>query len=199
MMTARARLGLALLVLAAPLSAQTRTTPVSKGAWLINGSASFSRTHDDLTDQTQTNVGGSPTALMFVASHFALGGTISGSYSTSGSNRIASYGIGPSARYFFGDSTSAWLPFLSASVFPSWASTRSTIFLNGVSSQVSGDQSGLAMDASFGLTRILVSHVGATGEAYYTRFDRSTKSSGTTRDFTTNSIGVRFGLSVFLY
>jgi hypothetical protein len=194
------RLGLGFLLLAAtPAFAQSRSTPVSKGAWLISGSAGFSRSHDDLTDQNQTNAGASPTALRFVASRFAIGGTLSASYSKSGSSKFTSYGIGPSARFFLGDTASRWLPFINASVFPQWSTSKSTIFVNGISTSITGDQTAIALDGSLGITRILVSHVGATGEAYYTRFNRSSNTNGTSRDYTVNIFGARFGLSVFLY
>jgi hypothetical protein len=193
------RLALAFVVCAAPVFAQSRSTPVSKGAWLISGSANFSRSHDDLTDQTQTSAGASPTALTFVASRLAIGGTLSGNYSKAGSTKSSSYGIGPSARFFLGDTASKWLPFVGAAVFPQWSSTKATLFVNGVSTQIDGDQTAIAIDGSLGVTRMLVSHVGATGEAYVTRFNRSSSNGGTSRDFTVNSIGARFGLSVFLY
>lgn len=97
------RLALGLLLVAAPAFAQS--TPVSRGSWLMSGSAGFSRSRDDFSDQTSTSVSASPTALMFVASRFAIGGTVSGGYSKSDNNRFTSYGIGPSARYYFSDST----------------------------------------------------------------------------------------------
>ena len=92
------RFGLGLLLAAAPLLAQERSTPVSRGSWIISGSASFSRSHDDLTDQTATNLSAAPTALLFVAPRLAIGGTVTGGYSKSESSRFTSYGIGPSAR-----------------------------------------------------------------------------------------------------
>lgn len=84
-------------------------------------------------------------------------------------------------------------------MFPQWGSTKATVFVSGVPTQVDSDSRNLAFDGSFGLTRILVPHVGATGEAYFTRITRSFSNPGPTRDYTTNSFGARFGLSVFLY
>ena len=192
-------LALGLLLAGAPASAQDRSTAVSRGSWIISGSAGFSQSHDDLSDQTSTTVSASPTALIFVAPRFAVGGTVTGGYYKSGSVKSTSYGIGPSARYYMGDSASKWLSFLSASVFPQWGSSRVNTVVNGVVTPVEVDATNLAMDASLGLTRLLVAHVGVTGEAYYTRINRSSTSRGTTNDFTTNSFGARFGLTAFLY
>jgi len=191
------RLALGLLLAAAPAFAQS--TAVSKGSWIISGSAGFSQSHDDLSDQTQTFVNASPTALMFIASRFAVGGTVTAGYSKAGSSKFTSFGVGPSARYYMGDSSSKWLSFVSASVFPQWGSSKLTTFVNGVATPVDIDQTNLAMDASLGLTRLLVTHVGVTGEAYFTRVKRSATNGGTTNDFTTNSFGLRFGLTAFLY
>jgi hypothetical protein len=193
------RIALGLLLIGAPAFAQERSTAVSRGSWIISGSAGFSRSHDDLSDQTSTSISASPTALMFVASRFAIGGRLTGGYSKSGSFKSTSYGLGPSARYYLGDSASKWLSFLGASVFPQWGTSKVSSVTNGVVTPVDVDATDLAMDASLGLTRLLVTHVGVTGEAYYTRINRSSTSRGTTNDFNTNAFGVRFGLTAFLY
>jgi hypothetical protein len=193
------RLALGLFLAAAPAFAQERSTAVSRGSWIISGSAGFSQSHDDLSDQTSTSISASPTALMFVASRFAVGGRLTGGYSKSGSFKATSYGIGPSARYYMGDSASKWLSFVSASVFPQWGTSKTNAVVGGVVTPVDVDATDLAMDASLGLTRLLVTHVGVTGEAYYTRINRSSTSRGTTNDFTSNAFGIRFGLTAFVY
>ena len=191
--------GVGLLLVATVGAAQTRTTPVSKHAWIIAGSAAAVRSHDDLTDQTQTSVSASPTALVFVRSRLAVGGTLTAGYSKAGSSRFTSYGIGPSARYYMGDSTAQWLSYVSASVFPQWGSSKTTIPLNSGNTTIESRQRNLAFDGAFGLTRILVPHVGVAGEAFYTRASRRTESNGTDRDIGTTAFGLRFGLSAFVY
>lgn len=193
------RLGIALVALAAPAFAQTGPSPVSKGGWVVDGNASFSRTSSDASNNAQTSFSVTPTALVFVASRIAIGGSLGLGYAKNGDFKSSSFAVGPRAQFYLGDTASQWLPFVSGSVLPQWASSRTTAAISGTPTVVESDSFGLTLDASLGLTRLLASHVGATGEAYYTRRNAETESRGVSTDFTTNSFGLRFGLTVFLY
>jgi hypothetical protein len=54
-------------------------------------------------------------------------------------------------------------------------------------------------DASAGLTQVVASRVGLTGEAFYTRRHSSGNFSGTDVKTNDTSYGLRFGLTVFIH
>jgi hypothetical protein len=177
------------------LAAQTApvTSPVHSGAWIIGGTGQFD--HAD----GQTNLSLAPTALDFVTPHVAVGGMgLLGLAQTSGSGHSYSWGLGPSVRLFPGDPSSLTLPFVSASVIPEWATRHSTV--SGVA-QFNGDVDTrvLTLDGSIGVTRMLATHAGLTGEAYLTHYDFRNTAAGSTSSSGTTHYGIRLGLTVFVH
>ena len=74
------------------LSAQT-----DKGDWMVGGNLALN------TAKNNTSVQFTPQAGYFFAKNFVMGGQLSISYSEQGSAHITDLGIGPFARYYFGE------------------------------------------------------------------------------------------------
>jgi hypothetical protein len=109
----------------------------------------------------------------------------------------STYGLGPSARYYFGDPAGQWFSFLSATVQQEWQNTR---FEGAIPGQVADVESrGLTLDGSLGLTRLLATHVGVTGEAFYSHMEFKTDAAISAGRQRGHDFGLRFGLTVFLY
>jgi hypothetical protein len=94
------------------------------------------------------------------------------------------------------------LPFVSATVQPSWTKGHFdvlTITGTGTSTTSTIDATihSTTIDGSFGLTRLLATHVGLTGEAYYTN-NHLSDDTPNARARTTSDYGVRFGLTIFV-
>jgi hypothetical protein len=180
---------------ASPVWAQ-QNSPLAQGSWIIAGSAGFSSSHVDGSDQSVTSLHVSPTALTFVRQRLAIGGSAVLGYSSSPNGHFTTYGLGPSARYYFGDPAGQLFPFISASVFPVWTKASDVR-----TSSSSGDITTryLSLDGSVGLTRLVATHVGLTGEAYYTHLDTKVDLATTSNIHGSYDFGLRFGLTVFVH
>jgi hypothetical protein len=171
-----------------------QASPIGKGSWIISGTAGVNSQHFDGSDQTSTTVFVAPNALYFVAPGLAIGGQVSLGYGTNPSNTTTSFGIGPSIRYFFADQHAKTLPFASATVSPQWTSADPK-----GATLASSSTHGLGIEGTAGMTFLLVPHVGVTGEAYY---DHSSMSGDVGSLHVTQSgysIGVRFGVTAFVF
>ena len=156
-------------LVSSPANAQ-QSSPIGKGSWIISGSAGLSSNHDETTDQTQTSVRLSPTGLLFVRPRLAIGGAATLGYSSAPNTSFSTFGIGPSVRYYFGDMAGQLFPFVSASVIPIWQKTNVKTVTNGVPGLPGlSDATNriVSIDGSVGVTRLVATHVGLTGEAYY--------------------------------
>lgn len=191
--------GVCALVFGAATLAAQQKSPIGKGSWLVGGSAGLS--HTDEADVTTASL--APFGLYFVAPHLALGGTLDLAYASShvqvGDSHTTLIGVEPTIRYFFGDLSGNLFPYLNASVGPSWEKFK----IDGTGSSADGEQTttGLELTGSAGLMRMLATHVGLTGELYYTHAHQSTDVSTTTSNIThnQNSYGLRFGISAFVF
>jgi len=195
----RVRMVASVLVVAGPVAAAQTPSPAHAGAWIISGNATFDHVDRDSPEGSQTNVSIAPSALGFIGNHFAVGGTVVGAYSKTSEGHTRAVGIGPSARYYFGTPTNGWLPFVSASVLPQWEHVSEVVvFPEGSAEALDGRD--VVADGSFGLTRLVASHVGVTGEAYYTR-TWVTANLGDVHEPTTHTTayGLRFGITAFVH
>jgi hypothetical protein len=174
----------------APSLAAAQTSPLHTGGWIISGSAGLSHRHIEADDQDETSVSLAPSGLYFVTPRLAVGGSVLLGYDSYLSDW--SYGIGPEVRYFIADPTDKLLPFVRASVVPQWQRIR-------------GDQIGgenfttrlTTVTAAAGLTQIVATHVGVTGEAYVARasYDSGNRQPGSRETM----YGLRFGLTIFVH
>jgi hypothetical protein len=187
------------LVLGATTLIAQQKSPIGKGSWLVGGTAGLS--HSDDGGGT-TNVSLAPFGLYFFAPHLALGGTVNLAHSSShtgiGDSHETFAGVEPTIRYFFGDLSGKLFPYLNASAGPSWEK-----FKLDAPSPAGGEQTttGLALTASAGLMQMLATHVGLTGEVYYTHLHQSTDEGSSLPDLTHNrsEYGLRFGISAFVF
>jgi hypothetical protein len=180
---------------AASAAAAQQPSPVDKGVWIIAGSAEVSRSHDASADVTITSAQFSPSALRFVVPRLAIGASAAAAYSGDSHSHLSTLGLGPSARYFFGDQSARVLPFVSASIFPTWQQSHTSIA--GVI-VTDGSARTIVADGSLGLTDMLVPNVGLTGEAYYSHSATHVDESSS-RDLSFSNYGLRFGLTVFVH
>lgn len=67
-----------------------------QGNWLVGGNFTLN------TASNNTTIGLNPTAGYFVMNNLAVGGTIILSHAQLGENKATTFGIGPLARYYFG-------------------------------------------------------------------------------------------------
>jgi hypothetical protein len=187
--------GVCLGVGASAAHAQAATSPIGTGAWIVSGSAGW--THNDPDVQTAgTTMFLSPSALYFFRPRWAIGGSVDLGYSHSGIYKTKSLGVGPEVRFYPADLTDKTLPYLRASVRPSWLQAE-------VGSGRSSTRD-LQSDFAVGLTRLLATHVGLSGELFYTHLASHFGDSGgaggpPNPDITTDSYGLRFGITAFVF
>lgn len=185
----------------ATVSAQD-ATPLHAGGWIIGGGGSLGRSHDQTSGDDRTFAAFSPTGLRFVNSHLAIGAAVALSYTSGPAGTSRSYGVGPQVRYYFSNSPKT-LPFVSTSVTPVWQQTTQRVSIvspvTGTTSVVQADLSSrfVNIDGSAGVTQIIATHVGVTGEAFYTHAATRTDANSTTSTRRSYNYGFRFGLSVF--
>lgn len=169
-------------------------SPLHSGAWILGGSASLSKSTGTF-GATFFQV--SPTALALVTPNLAIGGMGALGYTSSDNGHAWTYGIGPSARLFFGDVSSTTLPFVSLSFLPQW--NKSSIKTSNPFVTAADESSHeYSFDGSIGLTRMIATHVGLTGEAYFTHIEFSTELPVGNAQSSQNQYGVRVGLTAFV-
>ena len=179
-----------------------QSSPIGRGSWIISGSAALSSNHDETTDQTRTSVSLSPTGLLFIRPRLAIGGALALGYSSAPNASFSTYGIGPSVRYYFGDMSGQLFPFVNASVIPIWQKTNvknPTSGLPGLPGFSDATNRLVSFDGSAGLTRLVATHVGLTGEAYYTHLSNTLDLGSTTTSRASYDVGLRFGITVFVH
>jgi hypothetical protein len=179
-------------IVSSPVLAQG--SPIGKGSWIISGNAGANSQHDDTSDQTVTSISLLPSALMFVHQGLAIGGAVSLGYFNTSSGSTKSYGVGPNIRYYFSDPTAKTLPYVSGTFAPSWSSSDPKS-----STALSSTNHSIELEGAFGVTHLLATHVGITGEAFYDHFSIGTDAGPLHTNRTMYSIGARFGVTAFLY
>jgi hypothetical protein len=186
---------------ALPLSLRAQTSsPIGRGSWIVGGTARFDNFRDETAKQSSTSVALAPSGLYFVRRQVAIGTTALLGYTRGSGRRSTSYGIGPTARLYFGDSASRILPFLSASVSPQRITSHTDrTVVNGLAvPQTDASSSVLDFDGSAGLTWMAATHVGLTGEAFYTR-SKLSFDVASAPDRTAHDMGLRFGVTAFVF
>lgn len=194
-----------LMALGSVRSAAQHPSPIHSGGWIISGSGAIGRSHQSDFDANMTHIAIRPSGLVFLNDHFALGASVPLSYTDGGGSlgHSFSYGLGPTARYYFIADTSRWLPFVGAAIEPQWLRVHREVTIltgGGAASNVSQNSNGrdLSYDASAGVTRLLADHVGLTGELYYTHTEL-TGDLANNQTLRSYDVGARFGLTVFVH
>lgn len=185
--------------LALPLHAQNRS-PIGRGSWIVGGTARFDSFQDETAKQSSTNLTLAPSGLYFIRQRLAIGTTALLAHTATSGRRSTSYGFGPTARVYFGDTASRILPFLSGSVSGQRITNHiENTVVNGFSIPATdASNSSVDVDGSVGLTWMAATHVGLTGEAFYTRSTFSFNE-GSAPDRRAHDMGLRFGVTAFLF
>jgi outer membrane protein W len=170
-------------------------SPIGKGSWIISGGASASSQHNNGTDQSTTSLSLAPSALYFVRPGLALGGAVSLGYFDGSIGTTKSFGIGPSIRYYFGDAAAKTFPFVSATIAPAWLWTDP----KNSSTARSTSQHSLEAEGTIGLTHLVATHVGITGEAFYQHQSFDTDIGTVHATQSSYAFGVRFGITAFVF
>jgi hypothetical protein len=180
-----AALVLAIAVLA-PATAHGQSHAVDRGSILAAGNASFTSTGSNLPggDGRVTALVLQPRLQYFVQPGLAVGGEVTLTRFSRGSNSTTSYGVGPSASYYFGaDQARPFHPYVGAGVQYARFDTGS------FSSSTVGGR------AAAGIAFMLSSAVALDGSVFYA----TTRRHGEEPNFGTDVVGVAVGVAAFVF
>lgn len=182
---------------AVQVEAQTAQTtpsgPTAMGSKIVSGSARLARvSFDDGTSKSSsTLVSVTPSALWFVRDRVALGGTTGLTYSSFEAASAWGWLLGPAARVFLTTTSERVLPFVGAA----FSMGRTYVDFDGSSSE----SSSYGFEVMAGAIRMLTRNVGVTSEVYMSRMISGSQSRWPSRDITATDMGLRFGVSAFVY
>ncbi len=179
-------------------NAVAQSFAIDRGAWTLGGTASISTTRIGDPALRITQVSLSPQVGLFLRRGVLVGVTVPFQHTSGSGTRSTLYGVGPIVRYYFGRSAHRFYPYLGAAATFDWVrETQSGDSLIAGTTLTSHDQT---YDAAAGIAAMLSSDVAITGEAYYRERHTGTKMEGFGQStLKMTSIGVRFGLDVFLH
>jgi hypothetical protein len=190
--------GVAAVVVVASSSLAQAKSAIGHGSWLVGGTADLA--HSNAGGNSTTAATFQPFGLYFVADHLGIGGTLSLGHVSTDAGATESHdtaiGAEPTIRYFFGDLAGKLFPYLNAAIGPSWDKLK----FEGNGS-TSGEETTTAVEftGSAGVMRLLASHVGLTGEVYYTHRHRSSDVGNATLKANSDNYGLRFGFNAFVF
>lgn len=171
----RLALMLALLLLA-PSLVQAQSYAIDKGSLMIGGTAGFSSTGGDGSDDRLTQIFINPSLQYFVTRGLAFGGDVAVQHFSQGDGGSTTYGVGPAVTYFFGGDERPVYPYLSGSVQ----------LLRG-----HDDETSVGYGASAGAIMMLMDAVGLDGSIYYQTTEDD--------DFSRNTFGLAVGIAAFVF
>jgi hypothetical protein len=148
-----------------------------KGGVLLGGTAGFQVQFTD--PESTTNVELSPQLGFFIDNNLAIGGALNLNFAKSGETNASTFGIAPFGRYYFEGEKSRL--FVQAQV--GYLSTKFDLF--GDAETISGTQIGFGP----GIAIFLNDHVAIEGILAYNILGG---------DFSTNHLGLRFGVQAYL-
>ena len=179
-------------------SAAAQSFAIDRGAWTLGGTASISTMRVGNPSVRFTLISLHPQVGLFVRRGVLVGVTLPFQATSVRGNRSTSYGVGPSVRYFFARSPRRFYPYVSAAATFDWV--RRTQAPDSVSAGATENAHDQTYDAAAGIAAMLSSDVAVAGEAYYEEHRSGTKVAGLGQyTLKTTSLGVRFGLNVFLH
>lgn len=174
-------------LLAMPALADGQSSALDRGSLVVDGDASFTSTGFDGQDERATNLAIRPGVKYFVVERLAVGGELLLGYSSAGDFSRTSFGIGPSADYYFGDLDAALHPFVSGTVF--WATDRADTPTGEV------DASFMRLRGSAGLLYLFSEQVGLNGALFYETSEDEVAGSTVNRD----TYGLSVGIAAFVF
>lgn len=175
-MRAPVHIALTLAILSlAPTLVQAQSYAIDHGSIMIGGTAGFSSSGSDGSDDRLTQIFINPSVQYFVTRGLAFGGDVTLRHFSQGDSESTTYGVGPAVTYFFGGDERPVYPYLSGSV------------------QVLGGEStsSLGYGASAGAIVMLMDAVGLDGSIYYQKLDGD--------DFSSDTFGLAVGIAAFVF
>jgi len=163
---------------------------MDRGVWTVGGSASFTHSAFGI-DNSATSISLFPSVGYFFLPGFLVAATLRYAHS-SGSDYTSTstgFGAGPRLAYYFGSGSVKLHPYLAAAAFI--GSERQEFMGLTTSAGVS------SWRGAGGIAFLLARNVAVTGEAFYEQAHHGVPDGVPSQ--TTDSFGLSFGLSLFLY
>ncbi|HEY4303720.1 MAG TPA: hypothetical protein VGM82_04600 [Gemmatimonadaceae bacterium] len=177
----------------AQTAAVTRSA-ISTGAWIVSGSASWD--HFDTPNQASSSLAVAPAGLYFFHPRWAFGGGINAQRQRVNAGTRYDFAVGPELRYYDADPSDKTLPFLRAAFRPDWVRIKpDDVPYDGKSRVLQGE-------VGAGITQLLSSHIGLTGELFYMKTSVHVTDGGVTTsesDTRGSAFGLRFGFTAFVF
>lgn len=178
----------------APLvsSASAQSYAMDRGVWTVGGSASV--THSAFgVNNGSTAISLFPSVGYFVLPGFVVAATLQYVHSTGNGYSSAStgFGAGPRLAYYFGNGSASFHPYVAAAAL---VGSESRGFMGSTSSNGWWSWRGAG-----GIAFLLARNVAVTGEAFYGQIHYDLPDAVPSSSQTTDSFGLSFGLSLFLY
>ncbi len=171
---------LALLFLSLTPSLHSQT--VAQGMWTVGGSVGFSSAKQEGAGKATTAIDLLPEAGYFLIDNLGVGLNAVFSETRQGNTSFAEFGIGPWARYYVYNNAFTQASFLTETL---------TIKGDFGKAKTSGNK----VEVGLGYSAWLAEAVALEPMVYY---DLSTSKDENTNPVTTNTIGLRIGLKIFL-
>ena len=185
---------IALGVLAiAPLvpSAYAQSYAMDRGAWTVGGTASVAHFNLLGSENGSTAISLFPSVGYFVLPGFLVAATLQYAHSSGSGSTWTGFGAGPSLAYYFGKGSLSFHPYVTAAAL---FGSDSQEFMGSTSSRGWWSWRGAG-----GIAFLLARNVAVTGEAFYGQIHYDLPDAVPSSSQTTDSFGLSFGLSLFLY
>ena len=179
----------------APLvsSASAQSYAMDHGAWTVGGTASVAHGSTQGFDNGRTAISLFPSVGYFVLPGFVVAATLQYVHSSGNGYSSAStgFGAGPRLAYYFGKGPATFHPYVAAAAL---VGSESRGFMGSTSSNGWWSWRGAG-----GIAFLLARNVAVTGEAFYGQIHYDLPDVIPSSSRTTDSFGLSFGLSLFLY
>jgi len=190
---------LALGVLAiAPVvpSAYAQSYAMDRGAWTVGGTASVAHFNLLGSENGSTAISLFPSVGYFVLPGVVVAATLQYVHSTGNGYSSAStgFGAGPRLAYYFGKGSATFHPYVAAAALVGSDSPGFT-----GSNGSNGSNGWWSWRGAGGIAFLLARNVAVTGEAFYGQIHYDLPDVIPSSSRTTDSFGLSFGLSLFLY
>jgi len=181
----------------APLvsSASAQSYAMDRGVWTVGGSASV--THSAFgVNNGSTAISLFPSVGYFVLPGFVVAATLQYVHSSGNgySSSSTGFGAGPRLAYYFGKGSATFHPYVAAAALVGSDSPGFT-----GSNGSNGSNGWWSWRGAGGIAFLLARNVAVTGEAFYGQIHYDLPDVIPSSSRTTDSFGLSFGLSLFLY
>lgn len=184
-------------------------SPIDQGVFGLDGTVSLRSQGGDIysaegSDDRQTTASIEPAGFYFITPGFAVGGQLRLARSSQDVATSTTFGIGPTALYYFGEPDTEVFPFVGANLLllrrSSSVDLGSVDLGSGIGPVDLGEEdialTGLAFDIQAGFTYMLARNVGVTTAAFflYERLGGDIEET-----LSGNTVGVQVGITAFIF